>query len=64
MGEIFKNPTNSLVFFFYFTGEGILISSNPHELIAFVDKQKQAHVLQKYVENPFLLEGNRKFDIR
>ncbi|XP_038074815.1 tubulin--tyrosine ligase-like [Patiria miniata] len=45
-------------------GEGILISQDPDELLAFVDGQPQAHVVQKYIEKPFLLTGNRKFDIR
>ncbi|XP_077991284.1 tubulin--tyrosine ligase-like, partial [Glandiceps talaboti] len=45
-------------------GEGILIGDSPKELIDFIDSQKQSHVLQKYIENPMLLEGDRKFDIR
>ncbi|KAI1240466.1 hypothetical protein IHE44_0008889 [Lamprotornis superbus] len=46
-------------------GEGILISSEAAELLDFIDEQGQVHVIQKYLENPLLLEpGHRKFDIR
>ncbi|MEE6474849.1 hypothetical protein FKM82_010517 [Ascaphus truei] len=46
-------------------GEGILISSEATELLDFIDNQGQVHVIQKYLENPLLLEpGHRKFDIR
>ncbi|XP_075059865.1 tubulin--tyrosine ligase [Mixophyes fleayi] len=46
-------------------GEGILISSDATELLEFIDNQGQVHVIQKYLENPLLLEpGHRKFDIR
>ncbi|XP_038607256.1 tubulin--tyrosine ligase isoform X3 [Tachyglossus aculeatus] len=46
-------------------GEGILISSEATELLDFIDKQGQVHVIQKYLETPMLLEpGHRKFDIR
>ncbi|XP_076989820.1 tubulin--tyrosine ligase isoform X2 [Tamandua tetradactyla] len=46
-------------------GEGILISSEAAELLDFIDTQGQVHVIQKYLEHPFLLEpGQRKFDIR
>ncbi|KAG8444041.1 hypothetical protein GDO86_009291 [Hymenochirus boettgeri] len=46
-------------------GEGILISSDATELLDFIDNQGQVHVIQKYLENPLLLEpGHRKFDIR
>ncbi|XP_061405881.1 tubulin--tyrosine ligase [Lethenteron reissneri] len=46
-------------------GEGIFISSDADELLTFVDEQSQVHVLQKYIEEPMLLEpGHRKFDIR
>ncbi|XP_071505283.1 tubulin--tyrosine ligase-like [Diadema antillarum] len=45
-------------------GEGILISSECEELLAFVDRQTQAHIIQKYIEDPLLLPGRRKFDIR
>ncbi|XP_038607255.1 tubulin--tyrosine ligase isoform X2 [Tachyglossus aculeatus] len=35
------------------------------ELLDFIDKQGQVHVIQKYLETPMLLEpGHRKFDIR
>ncbi|CAJ0928465.1 unnamed protein product [Ranitomeya imitator] len=47
------------------TREGILISSNAAQLLDFIDNQGQVHVIQKYLENPLLLEpGHRKFDIR
>ncbi|KAL5009374.1 hypothetical protein ScPMuIL_014955 [Solemya velum] len=45
-------------------GEGIKISSDVEDLLQFVDSQKQAFVIQKYITNPFLLDGGRKFDIR
>ncbi|XP_073528887.1 tubulin--tyrosine ligase [Phyllobates terribilis] len=46
-------------------GEGILISSDAAQLLDFIDSQGQVHVIQKYLENPLLLEpGHRKFDIR
>lgn len=46
-------------------GEGILISSEATELLDFIDRQGQVHVIQKYLERPLLLEpGHRKFDIR
>ncbi|XP_056423166.1 tubulin--tyrosine ligase [Hyla sarda] len=46
-------------------GEGILISSDATQLLDFIDNQGQVHVIQKYLENPLLLEpGHRKFDIR
>lgn len=45
-------------------GEAIKLSTDPAEILAFIDTKKQTHVVQKYVENPLLLPGNRKFDIR
>lgn len=33
-------------------------------LIEYVDSSSQAHVIQKYLENPMLLTGRRKFDVR
>ncbi|XP_048864695.1 tubulin--tyrosine ligase isoform X1 [Brienomyrus brachyistius] len=46
-------------------GAGILISSDASQLLEFIDNQGQVHVIQKYLENPLLLQpGNRKFDIR
>ncbi|XP_019625758.1 PREDICTED: tubulin--tyrosine ligase-like isoform X2 [Branchiostoma belcheri] len=45
-------------------GEDILISSDCESLLEFVDRGKQSHVIQKYIEDPLLLTGNRKFDMR
>ncbi|CAH1261354.1 TTL [Branchiostoma lanceolatum] len=45
-------------------GEDILISSDCEALLEFVDRGKQSHVLQKYIEDPLLLTGGRKFDMR
>ncbi|XP_069091171.1 tubulin--tyrosine ligase [Pleurodeles waltl] len=46
-------------------GEGILISSDAVQLLHYIDNQGQVHVIQKYLEDPMLLEpGHRKFDIR
>lgn len=45
-------------------GEGIMISDQPEELIDFIDAQTQSFIIQRYIENPYLLEGDRKFDIR
>ncbi|XP_032240390.2 tubulin--tyrosine ligase isoform X2 [Nematostella vectensis] len=45
-------------------GEDICLSSSPKEILDFIDEQNQAFVVQKYIENPLLLEGGRKFDIR
>ncbi|KXJ08176.1 Tubulin--tyrosine ligase [Exaiptasia diaphana] len=45
-------------------GESIFISSDPKEILESIDKQHQAYVVQKYIEDPLLLDGQRKFDIR
>ncbi|KAL4238121.1 hypothetical protein ACF0H5_002833 [Mactra antiquata] len=45
-------------------GEGIKISDDINNLLDFVDQQDKAFVIQRYINNPFLLEGKRKFDIR
>ncbi|XP_053292493.1 tubulin--tyrosine ligase isoform X2 [Pleuronectes platessa] len=46
-------------------GAGILISHDANQLLEYIDNQGQVHVIQKYLENPLLLEpGHRKFDIR
>ncbi|CAH3154527.1 unnamed protein product [Porites evermanni] len=45
-------------------GKNIFISDNIEEILAFVDVQTQGYVVQKYIENPLLLDKNRKFDIR
>ncbi|XP_048733655.1 tubulin--tyrosine ligase-like isoform X2 [Ostrea edulis] len=45
-------------------GEGIKISPDVSELVHFIDHQTQAFVIQRYIDNPLLLEGGRKFDIR
>ena len=45
-------------------GKDIFISDDIEEILAFVDEQTQGFVVQKYIENPLLLDKNRKFDIR
>jgi len=45
-------------------GKDIFISDDIKEILAFVDEQTQGFVVQKYIENPLLLDKNRKFDIR
>lgn len=45
-------------------GKDIFISDDVEAILAFVDKQTQGFVVQKYIENPLLLDKNRKFDIR
>ena len=45
-------------------GEGIKISPDVLELVNFIDQQTQSFVIQRYIENPLLLEEDRKFDIR
>ena len=45
-------------------GDGIRIGRSLPELVAFVDRQPTTHVVQSYVTNPYLLPGQRKFDIR
>ena len=47
-----------------FEGLGMLITDSVEKAIDFVDSQGQLHVVQKYIENPLLLDGDRKFDIR
>ena len=48
----------------YILGDGIKISEDVEELLHHIDESDQAYVMQRYIENPFLLEGGRKFDIR
>ncbi len=48
----------------FITGEDLLISADPARLLEFVDKMDQCFVVQKYIENPLLLDHDRKFDIR
>ncbi|XP_050405048.1 tubulin--tyrosine ligase [Patella vulgata] len=45
-------------------GDDIMISNDVEELIQYIDNQKQAYIIQKYINNPFLLNHQRKFDIR
>lgn len=59
--RIWSNTTISILFQ---TGKDILISDDVEEILAFVDEQTQGFVVQKYIENPLLLDKNRKFDIR
>ena len=46
------------------SGDGIKISEDIDELLDHVDREDTAFVIQRYIDNPFLLEGGRKFDIR
>lgn len=59
--RIWSNKTISILFQ---TGKDILISDDVEEILAFVDEQTQGFVVQKYIENPLLLDKKRKFDIR
>lgn len=52
------------VFFSFGTGKNIYISHDVQTILEFIDAQSQGFVVQKYIENPLLLDGNRKFDIR
>ncbi|XP_015774876.1 PREDICTED: tubulin--tyrosine ligase-like [Acropora digitifera] len=45
-------------------GKDIYISHDVQAILEFIDEQSQGFVVQKYIENPLLLDGNRKFDIR
>ncbi|XP_052766867.1 tubulin--tyrosine ligase-like [Mya arenaria] len=45
-------------------GDGIKISDDVHTLLEYVDQQEKAFVIQRYIRNPLLLQGKRKFDIR
>lgn len=45
-------------------GDGIKISDDVHVLLAYIDSKDRAFVIQRYIHNPLLLDGNRKFDIR
>ncbi|KAK3604610.1 hypothetical protein CHS0354_027463 [Potamilus streckersoni] len=45
-------------------GDGIKISTDVNDLVTYVDNNPYAFVIQRYIERPFLLQGNRKFDIR
>ena len=51
-------------FFLFGTGKDIYISHDVQAILEFIDEQSQGFVVQKYIENPLLLDGNRKFDIR
>ena len=53
-----------LIFFLFGTGKDIYISHDVQAILEFIDEQSQGFVVQKYIENPLLLDGNRKFDIR
>lgn len=33
-------------------------------MLKLIDGEKQAYVVQKYIEDPLLLDGERKFDVR
>ena len=48
-------------------GRDIIVLDDVEEIINHVDKQKEgsiAWVVQEYIINPLLLDGNRKFDVR
>jgi len=48
-------------------GNGIFLSSSKNEILEHLDSQPEGSspwVVQKYVSNPLLLSGDRKFDIR
>ncbi|XP_072047171.1 tubulin--tyrosine ligase-like [Amphiura filiformis] len=45
-------------------GEGIIISRSPDDLISAIENQPEPHIVQKYIEKPLLLSGQRKFDVR
>lgn len=45
-------------------GDGIKISSDLEELLDYIDDQDKAYVIQRYINRPCLLGGDRKFDIR
>ena len=52
------------LFFLFGTGKKIYISHDVQTILKFIDEQSQGFVVQKYIENPLLLDRNRKFDIR
>lgn len=52
------------LFFLFGTGKNIYISHDVQTILEFIDEQSQGFVVQKYIENPLLLDRNRKFDIR
>ncbi|WAR19837.1 TTL-like protein, partial [Mya arenaria] len=45
------------------SSDGIKISDDVHTLLEYVDQQEKAFVIQRYIRNPLLLQGKRKFDI-
>lgn len=55
---------NFILLYGHKLGKDIFISNDIEEIVAFVDEQTQGFVVQKYIENPLLLDKNRKFDIR
>ncbi|XP_031565062.1 tubulin--tyrosine ligase-like [Actinia tenebrosa] len=45
-------------------GENIFLTSEANEMLKLIDGERQAYVVQKYIEDPLLLDGGRKFDVR
>ncbi|KAK2140655.1 hypothetical protein LSH36_1284g00062 [Paralvinella palmiformis] len=45
-------------------GEGIFLSTNYHDIVTTIDAQSHVYVVQRYIDDPLLLTGKRKFDIR
>ena len=46
------------------SGRDILVSDDADTLLSHIECQTQVHVIQKYIENPLLLDPARKFDVR
>ena len=64
LNDLFDNFVKKSEFFFHITGQNILISNDIEDILCYVDQQSEAYTVQKYVEDPLLLQGGRKFDVR